>query len=116
MLRFQLLQNNVEKLYKNREKDDIEKILECKLVLLDTEASEFMNELEDHKYYKMNKKQSKRKQLEEFCDCIHDAYSIANSLDVKVDIDYSEIVPAQSILMKYRSLKVSISRFSIKRA
>ena len=57
MLRFQLLQNNVEKLYKNREKDDIEKILECKLVLLDTEASEFMNELEDHKYYKMNKKQ-----------------------------------------------------------
>ena len=71
MLRFQLLQNNVEKLYKNREKDDIEKILECKLVLLDTETSEFMNELEDHKYYKMNKKQSKRKQLEEFCDCIH---------------------------------------------
>jgi dimeric dUTPase (all-alpha-NTP-PPase superfamily) len=75
-----------------------------------------MNELEDHKYYKMNKKQSKRKQLEEFCDCIHAAYSIANTLDVKVDIDYSEIVPAQSILMKYRSLKVSISRFSIKRA
>ena len=28
MLRFQLLQNNVEKLYKNREKDDIEKILD----------------------------------------------------------------------------------------
>lgn len=116
MLSFQTLQNNVEKLYKNREKDDIEKILECKLVLLDTEASEFMNELEDHKYYKINKKQNKRKQLEEFCDCIHATYSIANMLDVKVDIAYSEIVPAQSILMKYRSLKVSISRFSIKRA
>ena len=60
MLRFQILQNNVEKLYKNREKDTFEKILECKLILLDTEVSEFMNELEDHKYYKLNKKQNKR--------------------------------------------------------
>ena len=116
MLRFQLLQNNVEKLYKNREKDDIEKILECKLVLLDTEASEFMNELEDHKYYKINKKQSKRKQLEEFCDCIHAVYSIANSLEIKLDCNYDEIIKADDILKKYRSLKLSISRFSVNRA
>lgn len=116
MLRFQILQNNVEKLYKNREKDTFEKILECKLILLHTEVSEFMNELEDHKYYKLNKKQNKRKQLEEFCDCLHATYSIANMLNVNIDINYSDVVPAENILKKYRNLKASISRFSIKRA
>ena len=58
MLKFQILQYNVERKYKKRENDSQENILESKLILLDTEVSEFMNELEDHKYYKKNKKQN----------------------------------------------------------
>lgn len=116
MLKFQILQYNVERKYKKRENDSQENILESKLILLDTEVSEFMNELEDHKYYKMNKKQNKNKQLEEFCDCIHAVYSIANSLEIKLDCNYDEIYKADDILKKYRSLKLSISRFSATRA
>ena len=118
MLSFQTLQNNVEKLYKNREKDDIEKILECKLVLLDTEASEFMNELEDHKYYKKNKKQNKSNQLEEFCDCIHAIYSIANMLNINLNIEnnYSDITATDNILGTYRRLKLSIAKIDMKLA
>ena len=116
MLKFQILQYNVERKYKKRENDSQENILESKLILLDTEVSEFMNELEDHKYYKMNKKQNKNKQLEEFCDCIHAVYSIANSLEIKLDCNYDEIIKPDDILKKYRSLKLSISRFSVNRA
>lgn len=115
MLKFQVLQNNVEKIYKNREKDSIEKILICKLILLETEASEFMNEIEDHKYYKLNKKQNRTKQLEEFCDCIHAVYSIANMLELELE-DSRNAYKAKDVLVEYRKLKLTICRFNVNRA
>ena len=57
--------------------------LKEKIIALDVELSEFANEIEFFKYWKVNK--GKNKILEEACDCLHFILSIANALKVNLD-------------------------------
>lgn len=55
-----------------------------KIIALDVELSEFVNELEFFKYWRKNK--GKENALEEACDCLHFILSLANT--VKVELKY----------------------------
>lgn len=122
MKHLQTLQNKVEIIYKKRlEKLKVSEyeVLLSKVVLLDTELSEFMNEIEDHKLYKLNKKHDKTKQLEELCDCIHVICSIANMLDLQmkgVNNYNNEIVKSKNVLETYKKTKERINVINIARA
>lgn len=53
-------------------------LFENKVIALDVELSEFMNNLETFKHWKINK--GKPNALEEACDCLHFILSIANDI------------------------------------
>lgn len=115
MKNLQALQNNVEKIYKRKQGNiSIYALLLKKIILLETEASEFMNELEEHKYYKQNKKADKDKQKEEFCDCIHALLSIANTVEVELESQWNEAKKVENILVGYMDLKKKIVGLNIK--
>lgn len=122
MKHLQTLQKNVEVIYQKR-LDRLEfgreEILLSKVVLLDTELSEFMNEIEDHKLYKLNKKSNKTSQLEELCDCIHVICSIANMLDIQLrefDVYSNAVKEAKDIMTTYKKVKTRVNSINIGRA
>ena len=69
---------------------DPKKIFFKKIIALDVELSEFMNEIESFKYWKTNKKDNREKIIEEACDCLHFILSLSN--DLNVDLTVASVV------------------------
>lgn len=82
-------------------------LLKNKIIALDVELSEFMNEIESFKFWKINK--GKDKALEEACDCLHFILSIANDLNV----DLSKFVKIDEIKFGKASLETIYMRIKI---
>lgn len=58
-----------------------------KVIALDVELSEFMNNIESFKHWKKNK--GKPNVLEEGCDCLHFIFSLSNDLNYELNIPFS---------------------------
>lgn len=65
---------------------DIESLYDNKIIALDVELSEFMNEVKTFKHWKKNKEIDRSKVIEEACDCLHFILSIANDKDIELKI------------------------------
>ncbi|MGL5718060.1 MAG: dUTP diphosphatase [Paraclostridium sp.] len=120
MKHLQVLQNNVELIYLKRlDKLNIsnEELLLSKIVLLDTELGEYMNEIEAHKLYKLNKKDNRTRELEELCDCVHVVCSISNMLGIEMQSleEYIQL-DTDNIMITYKKVKKSINSIDIDRA
>lgn len=73
-----------------------------KIIALDVELSEFANEIEFFKYWKVNK--GKDKILEEACDCLHFMLSIANT--VKTELNYVDMyLEGETLMDMYLCIK-----------
>lgn len=69
-------------IYESNNINDIESLYDDKIIALDVELSEFMNEVKTFKYWKKNKVMDSNKVIEEACDCLHFILSIANDKEV----------------------------------
>ena len=69
-------------IYESNNITDIASLYDKKIIALDIELSEFMNEIKAFKYWKKNKEIDKGKVIEEACDCLHFILSIANDKNV----------------------------------
>lgn len=90
---------------------NVEGLLYDKLVALDVELGEFMNEIKSFKYWKKNKLIDKSKVIEEACDCLHFVLSIANDLDINLShslVVTMEQLKANDINTIYRYIKATI--------
>lgn len=78
--------------------------LKEKVVALDVELSEFANEIEFFKYWKVNKGKGKDKIIEEACDCLHFILSIANT--VKAELNYIDMyIKGETLTDMYLCIK-----------
>lgn len=60
-----------------------------KIIALDIELSEFMNEVKSFKYWKKNKDIDRVKVLEEASDCLHFILSLANDNNIDLSLNVS---------------------------
>lgn len=72
-----------------------------KVIALDVELSEFMNNIESFKHWKINK--GKPNILEECCDCLHFILSLANDFNHELSKPYSP--PIKQITMQCADIK-----------
>lgn len=106
-------QRQLDKIIKENMKESISKsvLIKCKIISLDIELAEFMNELETFKFWKKNK--GKGGELEEFADCLHFILSIANELRVECKLNYKIVEPSKDILKDYLYIKEKLAVFNL---
>ncbi|WP_250675496.1 dUTP diphosphatase (plasmid) [Paraclostridium ghonii] len=98
-------------IYESNNIDNERDLLHEKIIALDVEFSEFMNEIKSFKYWKKNKPIDKDKTLEEACDCLHFILSLSN--DLKVDLTHLTVPTTKQLKgidlnTLYRYIKTSI--------
>ena len=69
-------------IYESNNITDIASLYDKKIIALDIELSEFMNEVRSFKYWKKNKEINRNKVIEEACDCLHFILSLANDKEL----------------------------------
>lgn len=80
-----------------------------KIVALDVELGEFINEVKTFKYWKKNKVMDSNKVIEEACDCLHFILSLAN--DMEIELKYIEAMKmAKDVNLLYRFIKATLWR------
>ena len=78
-----------------------------KIVALDVELGEFINEVKTFKYWKKNKVMDSNKVIEEACDCLHFILSLAN--DMEIELKYIEAMKmAKDVNLLYRFIKATL--------
>lgn len=78
-----------------------------KIVALDVELGEFINEVKTFKYWKKNKVMDSNKVIEEACDCLHFILSLAN--DMEIELRYIEAMKmAKDVNLLYRFIKATL--------
>lgn len=105
-------------IYESNNITDTGDIYYDKIVALDVELSEFINEVESFKYWKkmpkwkqflmyFKYKKSDWKALEEACDCLHFILSLAN--DMEIELKYIEAMKmAKDVNLLYRFIKATL--------
>lgn len=69
-------------IYESNSISDIATLYDKKIIALDVELSEFINEVKSFKYWKKNKEVDRNKVIEEACDCLHFILSLANDKEL----------------------------------
>lgn len=94
-------------IYKENGIIDVKDIELDKIIALDVELSEFMNEVKSFKYWKKNKEIDRVKVIEEASDCLHFILSLAN--DNNVDMAITNVISmTDDINMAYRVVKACL--------
>lgn len=105
-------------IYESNNITDVGDIFYNKIIALDVELGEFINEVESFKYWKkmpkwkkfltyFKYKKSDWKALEEACDCLHFILSLAN--DMEVELKYMEAMKmSRDINLLYRYIKATL--------
>lgn len=94
-------------IYESNDIVDTGDIFYDKIVALDVELGEFINEVKTFKYWKKNKVMDSNKVIEEACDCLHFILSLAN--DMEVELKYIEAMKmAKDVNLLYRFIKATL--------
>lgn len=94
-------------IYESNNITDTGDIYYDKIVALDVELGEFINEVKTFKYWKKNKVMDSNKVIEEACDCLHFILSLAN--DMEIELKYIEAMKmAKDVNLLYRFIKATL--------
>ena len=94
-------------IYESNNITDVGDIFYNKIIALDVELGEFINEVQSFKHWKKNKIMDKNKTIEEACDCLHFVLSLAN--DMEVELKYMEAMKmSRDINLLYRYIKATL--------